>query len=220
MLYEMKSIRLIVLLALPALAGCFSLGRDEPPQRHYVLGASLPEETGSPSQRLGGLSLGLRQVQLAEYLQTPLIVVRHGPHQIRFSEFNRWGEDLGSGVNRAVAGYLAGREPVQSVDRVPWPRGARHDYLIQVQVLRFEGLAPEDPAAFEISAAPEGEAHLLATWEIIGRPDDAVLARGTTEYRVRGWTVGDYDGLVILLDAGLQELSDDLVAGLKGLIAP
>lgn len=206
-------IRLILLLILFGLPGCFSLGRETPVEQHYVLGGSRLQETGAPAERLAGLAVGLRPLQLAEYLETPLIVVRQGSHQIRFSEFHRWGGDLGAGVNRAVAGYLVSRAPFRGVDVVPWPPRTQHDYLIQLHLLRFEGLAPEDPAA------SEGEAHLLATWEIIGQQDGEVLARGTTDYRARGWTVGDYDGLVTLLDAGLRELSGDLVAGLEELVA-
>lgn len=207
-------IRLILLFVLFGLAGCFSLGREEPPQQHYVLGGSGVQQPAAPTERTGGLALGLRRLQLAGYLETPLLVVRQGPHQVRFSEFHRWGEDLGGSVNRAVAGHLAARAPIYSVDVVPWPPRPEHDFLIQLHLLRFEGVASEAP---ETSG---GEAHLLATWEIIDPQDGAVLARGTTDYRARGWTVGDYDGLVTLLDMGLRELSEDLVAGLEKLVAP
>lgn len=212
--YTMKTIRLTLLLIFAALTGCFSLGREEPPQRHYVLGGSRLQEAGAPAGRLAGLAIGLRQLRLAEYLESPLLVVRQGPHQIRFSEFHRWGEDLGGGVNRAVAGYLADRAPFEGIDVVPWSPRAEHDYLIQLHLLRFEGLAPEEPAATEGALALEGEAHLLATWEIILPEDGSVLARGTTDYRMPGWQVGDYGGLVTLLDTGLDVLAGDLVAGL------
>jgi len=210
----MKGIRLILLFILFVLTGCFSLGREEPPQQHYVLGGSRMPETEASAERLAGLAIGLRQLQLAEYLESPLVVVRQGLHQIHFSEFHRWGEDLGGGVNRAVAGYLAARVSFEGIDVVPWPPRTRHDYLIQIHLLRFEGLAPQQ------LAAAGGEAYLLATWAIIGPQDGSMLARGTTDYRARGWTVGDYDGLVTLLDAGLHELSDDLIAALESLVAP
>jgi uncharacterized lipoprotein YmbA len=212
--YRKKAIHLIGLFALTALTGCFSLSREEPRQQHYVLGGSALQETGPPAERLAGLTIGLRPLRLAAYLETLLIVVRQGPHQIRFSEFHRWGEDLGGGINRAVAGYLTARAPFQGVDVVPWPPQTQHDYLIQLHLLRFEGVAPEEPAA------SEGEVHLLATWEIIRQPDGAVLARGTTDYRERGWTVGDYAGLVTLLDAGVRVLSDDLITSLGKIVAP
>jgi hypothetical protein len=41
---------------------------------------------------------------------------------------------------------------------------------------------------------------VLATWEIIRPLDGAVLARGVTDYRQRGWRVGDYAGLVCYVD--------------------
>ncbi|NBC17708.1 MAG: hypothetical protein GVY18_10385 [Bacteroidetes bacterium] len=207
-------IRLAFLCALVALTGCFSLSRDEPPQQHYVLGGTPLPETDASAERLAGLAIGLRQPQLAEYLETPFIVVRQGPHQLRFSEFHRWGEELAGGINRTVAAHLAARGSLDGIDVVPWAPRARHDYLIQLHLLRFEGLAPEVPTA------SEGAAYLLATWEIIDQQDGAVLARGTTDYRADGWTVGDYDELVALLDTGLRELSDDLIAALERHVAP
>jgi hypothetical protein len=47
-----------------------------------------------------------------------------------------------------------------------------------------------------------------------------VLARGTTDRRSPGWTVGDYAGLVTLLDEGLDVLAGDLIAGIAGLRPP
>ncbi len=204
----------LLLVPLLLLTGCFSLAREEPPQRHYVLGGSPLQETGAPAEGLAGLTIGLRQPQLAGYLETPLIVVRHGPHEIRLAEFHRWGEDLGAGINRAVAGYLMARAAFDGVDVAPWPAPARHDYLIQLHLVRFEGQVPEDPAA------TEGAATLSATWEIIDPQDGTIRARGSTSYRARGWTAGDYDGLVTLLDTGLRELSNILVADLKEVVAP
>ena len=77
-------------------------------------------------------------------------------------------------------------------------------------LLHLEGLAPEEPTDLD------GGAHLRASWEIISPEDGAVVARGTTDYQVDGWTVGDYGGLVDRLDAGLWELARDLVSALDG----
>lgn len=210
MMNNSNAIRTILLSLLVGLTGCFSLSREQPSQKHYVLGGSPPAAPAAPAEDLTGLAIGLRQLQLAEYLETPLIVVRQGSHQIHFSEFSRWGEDLGGGVSRAIAGYLSAGARFRGVDVVPWSPLAQHDYLIQVQLLRFEGLASE-------SGGGEGEAVLLATWQIIGPRDGGVLSRGTTDYRAPGWVVGDYDDLVTRLDSGLQELSGDLVASLEEL---
>jgi uncharacterized lipoprotein YmbA len=211
----MSVARLISLVGLIGLTGCFSLGRVEPPQRHYVLGGDrLQVSSAPPAGDLAGFTVGVRRLRLASYLDAPFLVVRHGSNQIRYSEFHRWGEQLGGGINRAVAGYLGAQAPFRSVDVAPWPAREQYDYLIQLHVERFEGLAPEDPAAVE------GEVHLLATWEIIRQRDGVVLARGTTDFREPGWRVGDYAGLVTLLDAGLNLLSAELASSLSSLGAP
>ncbi len=204
------TIRRILPLVLISLAGCFSLARNAPTPQHFVLGGAGPRRDDTVSRDPDRITVGLRRLQLAPYLATPFVVVRRGSNQITFSEFQRWGEDLGVGINRAVAGYLAARAPFADIDMAPWPLGTPHDYLIQLSVSRFEGAAPE------ALSAVEGEAYMLATWEIIGQ-DGAVLARGTSDYREPGWKIGDYGGLVALLDAGLDGLANDLATRLETL---
>lgn len=212
-----SAIRLIVPMSLLALTGCFSLGRVEPPQRHYVLGAGMhPAEpaTPGPAGDVTGIVIGLRQPRLAQYLESPFMVIRRGVNQIELSEFHRWGETLEQGINRTVAGYLATNEPVWRVEFAPWPPRTNLDYVIQLHVLRFEGLVSDD------AAATEGEALVRATWEILRGADGVVLTRGTTEYREGGWTLEDedYDSLVSLLQEGLGVLVEELVTGLKSVM--
>jgi uncharacterized lipoprotein YmbA len=208
-------------LALLTLAGCFSLSRDAEPVRRYVLSGAAVTEAGGAAGAAGasshdrsGLTIGVRRLDLSSYLATPSIVVRRGAHQIVHSEFHRWSEEPGQAINRAVAGYLAIEAPFRAVDVAPWPVQSRYDYLVQLHVSRFEGVAPEEPAAIE------GEVHMLASWEIIRHHDGAVLARGSTDYRQPGWRVGDYAGLVAMLDRGVATLARDLTATLGGLASP
>jgi hypothetical protein len=83
---------------------------------------------------------------------------------------------------------------------------------VQLHVARFEGVAEE------AATQTQGEAQMLATWEIIRPMDGAVLARGSSDYRQR-WLVGDYAALVTLLDGGLNGVSRDIVACLARLPA-
>jgi uncharacterized lipoprotein YmbA len=152
----------------------------------------------------------VRRLELADYLATPFIVVRRGANSIGYSEYDRWGEELGGGVSRAVARNLSARADFRAVEVAPWSAQARHDFLVQIQLLRFEGVLPENPGALD------GEAHLLANWQILRQQDGEVLARGTTDYRV-DWRADDYARLVALLDAGLDQLSDDLASSMEGL---
>jgi uncharacterized protein len=210
----MNAVRVLSLVGLVALAGCFSLARPEPPQRHYVLGGERVQETTPQPGDLAGLTVGVRRLRLASYLEAPFLVVRHGWNEVTYAEFHRWGEPLGGGINRVVAGQLAARPSIRAVDVAPWPAREQYDYLVQLHVERFEGLAPED------AAAVEGEVYMRVTWEIIRQRDGAVLARGATEHRERGWRVGDYTGLVRSLDAGLNVLSEDLASAISGFGAP
>lgn len=207
----MNARRLTVLCALAGLAGC-SLSHGEPAQRHYVLGGSPGQgSAAAPRPGLAGLAVGVRRLEVAPYLESSSIAVRRGPQEITLSEFHRWGEPLSGGIGRAVAGNLTAGARFRAVDVAPWPLREKYDRLVQLHVLRFEGTASAEPAA------SRGEARLLVTWEIIRQRDGEVLARGTTDYRRDGWRVGDYPGLVALLDAGLGVLSDDLMASLETL---
>ena len=50
----------------------------------------------------------------------------------------------------------------------------------------------------------------MAGWGAVG-VGGAVLARGSTDYRERGWQVGDYAALVKLLNGALQNVSVDVM---------
>lgn len=205
--------RLSATAVLLVLAGCFKLSRDTPRVQYFVLSGAAPPSavadtvtstpTGArPAPDGAGLALGLRRIDLASYLAVPAIVTRRGVNEIVVSEFHRWGEDLGQGINRAVAAHLASAPPVRSVDVAPWAARARHDYLVQLHVSRFEGVAD--------SAATEGRSHLVAGWDIIRALDGRVLVRGRTEALEGPWRVSDYGRLVTSLDAALAGLARDI----------
>jgi uncharacterized lipoprotein YmbA len=201
----------LICLSTTVLTGCFKLNRGEPPQQHYVLGGSVPSEMAGASLAVPGFAIGVRRLQLASYLESPLIVVRRGSNQVEFSEFHRWGEPLGAGVNRSVAALLAAQQPVQRADVAPWPARAQYDYLVQLYLERFEGVASED------ATATHGEAHLRASWEIIRQQDGVVLTRGSTDHRGPNWRIGDHDSLVTLLNGGLEVLARDIMTRLLSL---
>ncbi len=204
-------VRLVGLILLIGVAGC-SLGRGAPPPQHFVLGGEAALD-GTRIERadLGEVSVGLRRLQIASYLETPFIVVRRGDQELTFSEFNRWGESLDAGISRAVAGYLNQLATFETVNIAPWPARTEHDYLIELSILRFEGVAPIQ------GVASGGSAHLRAEWQILRPGEPAVLSRGTTELRSDAWEVGDYHELVGKLNQGLQRLSEDLLGGLLNL---
>ncbi len=199
----MRTTRLLAVLPLFALAGCFSLSRNAPPVQQYVLsGARTPIQAAASNAT--GLSVGIRRLDLAPYLSTPFIVVRRGEHAIETSAFHRWGEDLGEGINHTVAAHLANAAPVRYVNIAPWAARTQHDYLVQLHVLRFEGVAD--------SAATTAGVHVVTTWDIIRPLDGTLLVRGNTAYRGGGFPVGEYDAMVGELNTALAQVASDIRA--------
>ena len=198
-----RTLRLLGICALLTEAGCFSLARPTPPLEEYVLGAGPRPVAALPARDSGGLTIGLRRLDLAPYLSTTAIVVRRGS-KIVTSGFRRWGEEPSAGIMRAVAASLGAAPTILAVDVAPWPVQAQHDYLVQLHVSHLEGVAAED------LTATEGEIHVMASWEIIRSQDGTLVARGETDRRETGWKVGDYLGLVTRVDKGLTGLASDL----------
>jgi len=215
----------ILITAIFLLSGCFSLSRDAPPQQHYVLGGGVSDPRDAPGlvvradEEAAPTLVGLRPPRMADYLANPYLVVRYGTHRIEFSEFHRWGEELGRGINGTLALLLGEEASGFRAVAAPWPTGAMPEYLVQLQVLRFEGVVPEDAGATGSGGrSPErddplpanGSSHLRVAWEIIRPRDGATVARGTTDVLEDGWTPGDHAGLVRRLDAALVTLAGDL----------
>jgi uncharacterized lipoprotein YmbA len=196
-------LRSLALLPMVAVVGCFGLSRNAPPVAHYVLSGARTPIAASTSDA-SGLHIGLRRLELAPYLTNPAIVMRRGAHGIETSAFHRWGEELSEGINHTIAAYLQNQPPVLHVYIAPWPTRARHDYLVQLRVSRFEGVVG--------GTAGVAEAHIISSWDII-RPDGGtLLVRGTTEYRGGAFRAGDYDALVGELNVGLRQVAEDVRA--------
>ncbi len=199
---------LLTLVVPAALTGCFKLARESPKLQMYVLGdgsaSGLPTPpAGAPSAGRGAFTIGLRRVEMASYLSVPTVMMRRGANELIVSQFHRWGGDLDQSVNHALGVYLARSPRVHSVDVAPWTARAQHDLLVQLHVMRFEGVVAD-------SSAREGRVHVMAGWDIIRPFDGAVMVRGSTDDRGGAFRVGDYAGLVAGLDAALMRVARDI----------
>ncbi len=189
--------------ALLLLTGCFKLARTTPPVEEYVLGGSPALSVATAPRESGGMSIGLRRLDLAPYLATPAIVHRRGS-RIEQSGFQRWSEEPSAGIMRTLSAALNAAPNIQAVDVAPWPVQTRHDYLVQLHITHLEGVAAED------ATVTTGEVQVSASWELIRAADGALVARGFTDRKEAGWTVGDYLGLVKRIDKGLVGLAGEL----------
>lgn len=201
------------------LVGCVRLLEPRPGQNitYYLLDSGLRADTVSTDST--GLTVGLRRPKLAAYLDAGRIVSRRGPNAIQFSDFHRWGEDLNQGINRVVALHLEQKPGLRSVEAVPWSGEARFDYVVQLRVLRFEGVGPSPPGpdADDDAPPPTGHSQMVVQWTILGPEGEKTRAQGITRHRKTDWPVTDYADLTAKLGTSLTVLADDIGSQLKTL---
>jgi len=203
-----------------AVTSCVRLPSPSPANtQHYLLESVSSTDSAAAAT---GVRIGLRKPHLADYLDTRPLVVRRGGNKIHVPDQHRWAEELGPAINRVVGLNLETRPGIQSVDVVPWPRGADFDYVVQLRVLHFEGVGPRPPGpqADDDAPVPEGHSQMAVGWTVFGPAGDSVRTRGRTEHRIDGWSVTDYENLAAKLDTSLAVLADDLGDHLSTLARP
>lgn len=200
------------------LVGCVRLLEPRPGRNitYYLLDSGLSADTALADTT--GVEVGLRRPRLAAYLDAARMVTRRGPNAIQFSDSHRWGEDLDQAINRVVALNLERAPEIQSAEVVPWQNGGRFDYIVQLSVLRFEGVGPPpDPEEEENDPPPEGHAQMVVRWTIFGPDGTEPVGQGITRHREEGWPITDYADLASKLDTSLVVLSRDVSSRLTTL---
>ncbi len=179
------------------LAGC-ATSRDT---RFYVL-TPLPA-----AERPGGVSatrppaIGLRPVELPEYLDRPQIVTRAGENALQLAEFDRWGAPLQENLTRVLAENISALVPADRVAVFPWMKETPIEYEITVEVARLDG-------------ALGASCSLVAHWAIAGRGGKDSLAAGKSSHTE---SAGDsYATLVAAHSRLVGALGRDIATALKG----
>lgn len=174
-------------------AGCLSLGPRPAPARYYVLEARAapPEGSRAPVE-----ALGLAAVRLPPYLDRRELVTRDGPARLEVAGGDRWGAPLDALLSSVLAEDLRVAVPAREVFPEPWPAASAPEWVLSVEVLRFEGEA-------------DGSAVLEARWHLRRRGQPA--GDGVTSARERG-AAGDVAATVEALSRTVATLAHD-VAG-------
>ncbi|MCQ2445045.1 MAG: PqiC family protein [Mailhella sp.] len=125
------------------LAGCSLPGAKNAPDAHwYVLDAPAAVQPSAAR-------VEVVPAVLPGYLGRPQIVEREGGVSPRIHDFDRWGEELGSGFTRVLCAGLA----KEGVSAAVLRQGVSAPVRLKVEVRRFEG-------------SVGGAAMLEADWEI------------------------------------------------------
>lgn len=134
------------------LAGCNLLPEAKTdPTRFYVLKSTAPG--AAPTPNTGATAVRLRPIELADYLRTRALIVRHGDNELDFRDFARWGEALGTGITRVLREELSARGAPVATGGVKAGAGDQKIEL-RIRVLACEGAA-------------DGGVRFHATWELL-----------------------------------------------------
>jgi uncharacterized protein len=162
----------LTLAAALALSGCSALSPRQDRTRFILLAPATPGGSNraqlAASPNLASLVIGLGPVQLPEYLDRPELVIRTSPNGLQLSETNRWAEPLADDFRHILASDLANLLGTTNIVQYPWYSGTRLDYIVHVEVQRFE-------------AGTNKTAQLVAHWDLTTPQHDQVVAGRTAQ---------------------------------------
>jgi len=201
-------VRLITVVSLVAFvlqAGCSSVLAPRPDMTRFYLLTPLSEMEGSgtalPDEpALGSLSLGLGPIELPGYLDREHLVTRVAPNRVDVADSEMWAEPLGAGFNRVLTENLGSLLGTREIGGYPLS-GARPDYEVQIDVVRFEPTA-------------DHSADLLAHWSLKnGKTREVLLSRSATvKLAARS---ADAAGSVGALSEALGQLSIQIAGAIR-----
>ena len=144
-------LRLMLLMPLLWMAGCFSRGPED--QFYMLKSADIPTKTGSTHQR--GPLLGLGPIRLPAYLDRPQMVVAVSPETYRLAEGHRWAERLDQNIARVSMENIGALLPGFRMILHPWPREPKPDVQMTLDIQ-------------DMHVTPEGRVLMQALWSFKG----------------------------------------------------
>ena len=185
------------------LAACsIPLPTAQPDLTRYYLLAAVPAppgpEAGAPQKRW---IVGVREVDIAAYLQTKSFTVRSRANEISLLDSTRWGEPLDLGIARVLAEDLQALKSVGRVSTPPFRADEQRDFEVLIRVNACEGTA-------------EGDVRFSAGWRILAPATGATVAEGTYTASGLRWDGHDHGQLASKLSEAVGALGGEIAAAL------
>jgi uncharacterized lipoprotein YmbA len=182
--------------------GCNVIPASQPDTtRYFVLNSAAATPAPGAAVPEKRWALGLRTVEVPEFLHGRSMVVRVAGSEVRLVDEARWAEPLAAGIERVLRENLEARAEVARV--IPMARASDEprDCDVQVRVLRCEG----DRAG--------GVARLVAAVEIYATgPKAERRAREVFTAEIPDWNGKDYAQLAAKLSEAVDSLAGRIVA--------
>jgi len=177
-------------------AGCAG---PSPRSNYYLLNALPEQEAGqAASAAAEGLSIGIGPVSFPDYLDRQQIVIRTGPNEVSFSEFDRWAEPLKNNFMRVFREDLVDRLRTDNIFIYPWLPDVVFEFQVSVAVTRFE--------------ARQGDGTSLdVQWMILRAHDREVVMSRKSSYTV-DLDGSDYKTIVAAQSRTVADFSREVAA--------
>lgn len=130
-----KTCRVVVAAGAAVSLGACLGGPQADPSAFFMVSSTVTETAGGAVP----VSIGVESMALPGYLDRPQIVTRVSDNEVALAEVDRWAEPLASNLVRTLEETLAGLLPGSSYASYPWYAADAPDYVIDLQIRRFEG---------------------------------------------------------------------------------
>ena len=165
-----------------------------PQTDYYLLTADADR-----SSELRGPTLGIAELNLAEYLRRPELVTLQSSNRLHVDPYRRWAEPLDDGMRRTLALNLSALLGSDGVRNMPWPRDWVPQWLLRVSIARMD--------------VGQESIELVAVWSLQdGRRAHAAVEHTSRLGRARS---GDSaDSIAADMSQSLLALSQEIVASI------
>jgi uncharacterized lipoprotein YmbA len=133
-------------------------------------------------------------------------MTRVAPNELQPADGDRWAEPLREQFERTLGQNLSTLLGTERVLSFPWWRGVPLDFVVQVDVVRFEREAGQD-------------VHLVARWQVRDGARGTVLCSGDANL-VEAVASDDPDAVVAALSRVLARMSGDIAEAIRALERP
>jgi hypothetical protein len=187
-----------VLFLLIAISGCGST----PPSKFYTLHSLGDLGTKQQStSAVPGISVGIRPVEIPDYLDRTQIVTRDSLNELKIAEFERWSGSLRENINMILAENISILLFSDRILSYPWDPAVKIDYWITVNVIRLEGI-------------PGDHVSLKAQWIISSSKEDKETVIRISDLR-ENMSENSYEAMVAAMSRTFESLSREIASEIK-----
>lgn len=201
-LHRSGTIAVIFLSLMLFHTGCLSLKPTTDTTHYYTL---LNTYTASlNSSNPSGLVLGVHQIDLPGYLESPRMVTRYNEYKLDYSEYNRWAEPIDKIIGRLLQDSLESAKGIDTVSIFPWSEPLEYDYTLKIKLKRFEALG-------------SNQALFQARWNLLKGNSDKVITEQEINI-VSEWDGRDYTSFAQAMSESCGEFIRKIEATLEAII--